>query len=88
MLKLKIKYFLSPEGALSFPAWYDEVYQAVSRQDGFVKMRYEREGNNFVVYLSFTKQEKLDLWASTDTHDELVAKIETHFMKPEEVEQL
>lgn len=88
MLKLKVKYFLSPEGAIYFPAWYEEVLKEASTQDGFIKMRYEGEGNIFTIYLDFTSQEKLDLWASTDKHDEFVAQIETHFLKPEEVEQL
>lgn len=88
MLNLKVKYFLSSEGGLSFPTWYDEVHKEVSLQDGFIKMRHESQGNNFTVYLSFTNQEKLELWAFTDKHDEFVAQIQAHFVKPEEVEQL
>ena len=88
MLKLKVKYFLSPEGAIYFPTWYEEIHKEASRQDGFINMKYEDEGNIFTIYLSFANQGKLDLWASTDKHAEFVALIEPHFIKPEEVEQL
>jgi antibiotic biosynthesis monooxygenase (ABM) superfamily enzyme len=87
MLKLKIKYSLTPEGKTYFPAWYEEVHKEVAQQDGFIDMRYETEGNIFTVYLDFESQEHLDLWASTEVHDELVTKIAPHLMKPEEVER-
>jgi len=88
MLKLKIKYFLRPEGEAYFPTWYDEVHTEASKQNGFIKMRYEAERNHFTVYLDFASQVHLDLWASTDQHDELAAKIESYLIKPEEVEQV
>lgn len=88
MLKLKIKYSLTPEGVIYFPTWYGEVHTEASQQDGFIKMRYETEGSTFTVYLDFASQDHLDLWASTETHDELVAKIEPYLLKPEEVERL
>lgn len=86
MLKLKVTYFLSPEGLSYFPTWYQEVFKETSKQEGFIEMKWENKGKNPVVYLDFTHQEKLDLWASTHTHDKLVAKIEPYFIRAEEVE--
>lgn len=88
ILKLKITYFLNPEGEAYFPTWYDEVHKEASQQDGFIKMWYVAEGNTFTVYLNFASQEHLDLWALTEGHDQLVANIEPHLIKPEEVERL
>jgi antibiotic biosynthesis monooxygenase (ABM) superfamily enzyme len=88
MLNLKVKYFLNPEGIAYFPAWYAEVYKEASQQSGFIKMRYESAGNTFTVFLSFLNEKSLESWASTVKHDEFVAQIEAHFIKPEEVEYL
>jgi len=86
MLNLRVKYFLSPEGMLCFPIWYQELYKEVSQQAGFIKVRYEAEENIFTIYLSFANQKTLDHWASTAEHDQLVAQIEAYFIKPKEVE--
>lgn len=86
MLKIKAKYFLNEAGERYFSTWFNELCKETSKQEGFIEMSYEKEESNFTVYLSFTNQEKLNLWVSTDKHDEFVATIENYFIKPEEVE--
>lgn len=86
MLKLKVMYYLNQEGLKYFPSWYSEVLEVSSQQDGFLRMSYENEENQPVVYLDFENQEKLLKWANTAIHDELADKLEIYFIKPQEVE--
>ena len=86
MLIIKVKYFLNDAGLNYFPDWYEEVLRETSKQDGYINMNLEMEGDNPIVYLCFESEAKLDLWVAQKTHDELATKIETYFDKPQEVE--
>jgi len=88
MLKIAVTYFLNSEGGAYFSAWYEEIFKEIVQQDGFIEMNCDVTGNNPIVFLSFTHQEKLDLWASLERHDELFAKIEPFFITPVSVEIL
>lgn len=88
MLKLKINYFLNPKGEAYFPSWFEALRQEIGVQVGFIDIHYQQEGASITVFVSFENQEALDLWASTDRHDEFVNKIERYFLKPEEVIQM
>lgn len=88
MLKLKISYFLNLKGEGYFPLWFEELRQKIDGQVGFVDIHYKKEEAFITVFLSFENQETLDLWASTDRHDEFVKKIEPYFLRPEEVVQI
>lgn len=88
MLKLKVTYFLTPEGLAYFSTWQNKVFKETVKQDGFIDMRCENDGITPVVYLSFSNQETLDLWASTPQHDALVSLIEPYFIKPEDIKYI
>lgn len=85
LIKLTIKYFLTPEGFDCFPMWVDEVKKAVSLQSGFVTIQHYQEQGNPVVVLIFENSDKLNQWAETDVHDALYERIADHFLKPLEV---
>lgn len=88
MLKLKINYFLNPEGESYFPSWFEELHQEIVGQVGFMDIHYKKEESSMAVFVSFENQVTLNLWASTDRHDEFVNKIEPYFLKSEEVIQI
>ena len=81
MVRLRIKYFLNTKGLECFEKWYQEVFNEVSKQDGFRDMKYEKDSENYIVYLEFENQLKLNLWTEKPIHDELFSKIETYFYK-------
>lgn len=85
IFKIKVKYFLTPEGLSYFPRWYKEVLQEVAYQIGFVDMTYTMSKRNPLVALSFINEAKLESWASTERHDERFEKIVTYFTQPVEV---
>ncbi|AIL13181.1 hypothetical protein IM40_06195 [Candidatus Paracaedimonas acanthamoebae] len=82
MFTIEITYFLMPDGLSSFSSWYKDVMEAVRQQDGFISMVCNTVDLHPTVTLSFSSEEKLDKWASTEKHDELFAKIEAYFVKP------
>lgn len=86
IFKIQVKYFLNIEGLSYFPTWYQEVLQEVRQQDGFREITYDSSKSNPIITLSFSREEKLELWASSKRHDELFEKIEAYFIQPVEVE--
>lgn len=88
MLKIKVTYFLNKKGMSYFPIWYAELQQEISKQKGFVGLRFEKDASGFSIFVSFTNQAMLNLWASTERHDEFVSKIELYFSRPEEVTEI
>lgn len=87
MLEITVKYFLNAKGLDYFAHWFDELYKFSAEQDGFISLVYWYEENMPIVTLCFANQEKLNKWVQTDIHNKLVAKIDTFFIKPREVER-
>lgn len=88
MLKLKVTYYLTPEGLEYFPVWYSEVLDEANQQPGFQRISYEKIGDTFVVCLCFQNEPMLDLWRDKDSHEALVAKIAPYFAQPPEVQEV
>ncbi|MBS0359594.1 MAG: hypothetical protein JSS53_10010 [Proteobacteria bacterium] len=86
MISVVVKYFLNESGIQYFPAWYEEVYAEVSKQDGFIKINYEFDEKKVSpkITLYFESIEKLTAWSKTESHDLLKSKIEAHYLKDEE----
>jgi hypothetical protein len=89
MFKLKVQYFLSQEGLVYFPIWYEEVFKLTSQQDGFCNLSFQTAENEMpIVFLTFENEEKLKQWSSTEIHNCLADKIKSYFTQPMIVEIL
>jgi antibiotic biosynthesis monooxygenase (ABM) superfamily enzyme len=88
MIKLKVKYHLTPEGLLYFPAWYKACQEETSKQPGFVDMFMESESQIPIVHLHFQDERTLSEWTDREKHDEFVDQIQAHFSKPPEIYRL
>ena len=87
MIKLKVTYYLTPEGLEYFPQWYGEVSEEASQQPGFQSIAYEKIGDTLLVCLCFQNEPMLDLWRDKDSHEALVGKIAPYFAQPPEVQE-
>lgn len=85
MIKIQVRYYLSPTGMVWFPDWFERVYQATAPQEGFVNMNYHLEGPTALVNLDFRDQVTLDQWTETALHDQLAEQIEPFLIKTSDV---
>lgn len=78
MIVVHVQHFLDEEGQRRFPAWLDEVSRALGGFEGFVSIRrivpLEAPGECHLL-LEFERLALLRRWASSATHDELLARL-------------
>ncbi|HEL2929505.1 TPA: aldo/keto reductase [Legionella pneumophila] len=85
MIDITVTYFLNAAGKMVFQHWFDKVAYLTRQQDGFISITNELDGfANPLVHLKFENQAKLNIWASSQQHDNLVLEIEKYFIKPQE----
>lgn len=85
MLKIQVKYFLSKAGIDYFPTWFDEVYSATEKQEGFISLHTDFDKDNPRVCLCFQNIEKLNQWKNQSLHEELVNKLAVYYIESKQV---
>lgn len=78
MITVRVIYFLTAEGLELFPSWYTTVAQAAAQQEGFIAIESFFQEKCPGIQISFINEEKLEQWAATPIHEQLVMQIEAY----------
>ena len=85
MIIVHIQHFLNSEGQNYFPKWLEAVANILRQFEGFVSLQQLSnlsDGSECHLLLEFESLELLDKWSSSDTHNELVSKLDPFKIRP------
>lgn len=77
MVIIIVEHYLNQEGELYFPSWLQEVRNKLKKWPGFIRLKLlESKGKTqCILYLEFSSKEKLNLWAASIEHSEMLTNI-------------
>lgn len=82
MFIVYVEHYLTNEGIAFFKSrWFPQVEETLSKQKGFLSLRYEQkedEKDCLFIDLRFEDETTLEIWCQDPAHDALIAELDRY----------
>lgn len=84
MLIVYVKHFLNHDGRQIFESWFNDCYDYISKQNGFISLdrAYDNTETEVIhIWLRIENREKMLAWGETTEHAQLIARLDPYRTK-------
>ncbi|MFN7098478.1 MAG: hypothetical protein ACK4PR_13130 [Gammaproteobacteria bacterium] len=86
-----VTHFLNTDGVVYFPLWFNELKEIIQHQPGFIAIKYQLDDVDSTCIkldVHFQEEALMNKWSCSQSHYEIVAKLNKYRIKPYEVKRL
>lgn len=84
MILVTVNHHLNKEGLDFFPAWFEKIFTEIRMVDGFIDIGYHLNRADSIarIILTFENNNKLEKWANSELHLNLISRLDAYRTKP------